>query len=141
MGLQPLTRGLDNMQSKLIHKQGRKSITDELESRKFLNNSPDLIKKYITRHLTDEMTHTDIVTKSEQLQAANVVANAEHTKPWYYRELSRYTNATRTRSSYTARQPRPDKSQQPQNCPAITGARLIASAGTQGSDWDEIHTP
>ena len=53
----------DDMQSKLIDKLSRKSITDAGEIRKFINNIPNIIKKSITPHLTDDMTYNDIVNK------------------------------------------------------------------------------
>ena len=101
MGVRRFGRALDNMQSKLIDKPGRKSITEEVNIRKFLNNIPDIIKKSITPHLTDDMIYNDIVTKSEQFEAANRVANAKHTKPGDLSKVSKYTNAHSTRSSYS----------------------------------------
>ena len=71
MGVHRFTRALDDMQSKLIAKQGRKSITDVVKIRKFLNNLPDISKKSLTPHLTDDMTYNDIVYKSEQFEAVN----------------------------------------------------------------------
>ena len=132
------SRALDDMLSKLIDKQGYKSITEEVKIRKFLNNISAVIKKSLTPHLTDDMTFDQIVTKSEQFEAANGVANAEHTKPGYHSEAPRYTNATSTRSSYPTQQPRPDKGQPLQNRQATQGGRSTASAGTKNSDWDKI---
>ena len=48
--------GLYDMQSMLIDKASRKSITDEVKIRKLLKNIPDIIEKTITPHLTDDMT-------------------------------------------------------------------------------------
>ena len=76
-------RVLDDIQRKLIDKQGRKSITNEVKIRNFLNNIPDIIKNTITPHLTDYMTYNDIVTKSQPFEAANRVANAEPNKTEY----------------------------------------------------------
>ena len=56
MGIHLFARAQDNMQSKLINKQWRKSITDAVKIRKFLNYIPDIIKKAITLHLTDDIT-------------------------------------------------------------------------------------
>ena len=138
MGAHVFARALDDMQSKLIDKQGHKSIREEVKIRKFLNNISDVIKKSLTPHLTDDMTFNQIVTKSEQFEAANRVANAEHTKPGYLRKAPRYTNATSTRSSYPTQQPGPDKGQPQQNRQATQGGRSTASAGTKNSDWDKI---
>ena len=110
MGVHRFARALDAMQSNLIDKQGHKSITEEVKIRKFLNNISDVIKKSLTPHLTDDMTFKEIVTKSEQFEAANRVANAEHTKPEYSSKAPRYTNTTSTRSSYPTQQ-RPGKGQ------------------------------
>ena len=74
-------RALNDMQSKLIAKQGRKSITDEVRMSKFLNNMPDIIKTSIRPHLPDDMTYNDIITKSRQFEGTNQGADAEHTKP------------------------------------------------------------
>ena len=71
------------MLSQVIDRQGRKSITDEVKIRKFLNNIPDIIKKSITPHVTDDMAYTHIVNKSEQFVAAKRGANVEHTKTGY----------------------------------------------------------
>ena len=84
------------------------------------------------------MTFNQIVTKSEQFEAANRVANAEHTKSGYSSKVPRYTNATSTLSSYPTQQPRPDKGQPQQNRQVTQGGRSIASAGTKNSDWDKI---
>ena len=134
-----VARALDDMQSKLIDKQGHKSIRDEVKVSKFLNNMPDIIKKSITPHLANGMTHNDIITKSEQFEAANRGANAEHTIPGYYSKVSKYTNAASTHLSYTTQQLRPDKGQPPQNRLATSGARSIASAGTKDSGCDKIN--
>ena len=71
MGVHPFARALNAMQSKLIYKQGYKSITAQVKIRKFYNNILDIIKKSITAHLTENMTYNDIVTESEQFEAAN----------------------------------------------------------------------
>ena len=138
MGVHRFARALDDMQSKLIDKQGRKSITEEVKIRKFLNNIWNVIKKSLTPHLTDDVTFNQRVSKSEQFQAANRVANEEHTKPGYSSRAPRYTNATSNRSSYPSQQPRPDKGQPQQNRQATQCGRSTASAGTKNSDWDKI---
>ena len=56
MGVHRFARAQDDMQSKLIDKQCRKSITDAVKIRKFLNYIPEIIKKAITQHLTDDIT-------------------------------------------------------------------------------------
>ena len=104
-------RALYKIQSKLIDKQGCKSSTDEVKIRKFLHNIPNISMKSITPHLTDHMTYNNIVTKSEQFEAVNRVANVEHTKPGYTCKVSRYSHATSTRSNYTTQQTRPDNGQ------------------------------
>ena len=139
IGVHRFARALDHMPSKLIDKQGHKSITEEVKIRKFLNNISDVIKKPLTPHLTDDMTYNQIVTKSEQFEAANPVANAEHTKPGYTSKTPRYTDATSTRSSYATQQPRPDKGQPQQNRQMTQGGRSTASAGTKNSDLDKIN--
>ena len=118
MGVHRFTRALDDMQSKLIDKQGHKSITEEVKIRKFLKNISDVIKKSLTPHLTDDRTFNQTVTKSEQFEAANRVANAEHITSGYPSKAPRYTNSTSTRSSYPTQQPRPDKCQPQENCQA-----------------------
>ena len=100
MGVHRFARASDDMQSKLIYKQCHKSITEQVKIRKFLNNISNVIDKFLTPHLTDQMTFNKIVTKSEQFEAANRVANAEHTKLGYPRKPPRYTNANSTRSNY-----------------------------------------
>ena len=65
MGVHRFARAPDDMQRRLIDKQGRKSITDEVKIRTFLNYIPDIIKKSITQHAIDDTTYHDIVTKSE----------------------------------------------------------------------------
>ena len=111
MGMHRSTRALHHTHSKLMHTQGRKSITAEVKIRKFLNNISDVIRKSITAHLPDDMTYNDIVTKSEQFAAANQAGNIEHTKPGYCREESWYTHATSMRSSYQTPQRALDKYQ------------------------------
>ena len=63
MGVHPFAGALYDMHSKLIDKQCRKSIVDEVEIRKFLSNIPDIINKSTTSYLTDDMTYHDIVSK------------------------------------------------------------------------------
>ena len=67
MGVHLLKRALYNMQSKLIDKEACKSITDEVKIREFLNEIPDVFKKSITPHLTNDMSYSYIITKSERL--------------------------------------------------------------------------
>ena len=78
IGIHCFATGLYYMQSKLIDKQGRKSITDEVKIRKLLHNIPDIIKKSIKLHLPDDITYNDIISKSEQFEATNRVANVEY---------------------------------------------------------------
>ena len=131
-------RVLDDMQSKLIDKQGRESITAEVKIRKFLYNISDVIKKSITCHLTDDVTYDHIVTKSEQFEGANGVPNTEHIKQGYYGKIQKYTNVTGTRSSYAPQQTKPEKDQLQQNRQATPGARSTASAGTKNSERYKI---
>ena len=56
MGVHPFARAVDKMLSELGDKQGCKSIADEVKIGRFLNNMPDIIKKSITLHRTDDMT-------------------------------------------------------------------------------------
>ena len=138
MDVHRFARVLDNMQSKLIHKQGRKSITEEVKISKLRNNICNVSKKSITRHFTDDMTFNEIVTKSEEFESPNRGANAEQTKQGYPNKPSKSTNATSTRSSYPTQQTRPDKRQPHQHRQARPGGRSTASAGTRNSVWDEI---
>ena len=108
MGVHCFVRALDDMQSKLIDKQGRNWITEEVKVIKLPNKISYVIKKSLTPHLRGDMTFNQIVTQSEQFEAANRVANAEHTKPGYPSKVPRYTDATSTCSSYPTQQPRPD---------------------------------
>ena len=138
MGVHRFARALDDMQGKVIVKQGCKSITDEVKVSKFLNNIPDIIKKSITPHWTHDMSCNDIITKSERFEAANRGADADYTKPGYSSEVSTYQNTTSTRSSYPSQQPRADKDQPQQNHLATLGARSPASAETKDTDRDKI---
>ena len=62
MGVHRFERAVDDMQSKLIDKQGAKSITDAVKIRKFINNIPEIIKKSITPHLPEKETNNAVVT-------------------------------------------------------------------------------
>ena len=134
MSVPRLARGRDDMRSKLIDKEGRKSITDEVKIRKLHNHILDIIKKSITAYLTDDVIYNHIVNRSEQFEGSNRGANAEHTKSGYSSKVSRYNHTTRTPLSYPTEQARPDKDQAPQNRTATPGARSIASVGTNASD-------
>ena len=101
MGVQRFARAPDDMQSKLIYRQGCKLITDEVKIWKFHNNIPDNIKTSITPHLTDDMTYSYIITKSEHFDDVDRGAIAEYTKPGYASKVSRDTNATCSRLSYS----------------------------------------
>ena len=138
MGVQRFARALGDIQRKLIDKQGRKSITDEVKIMKFLNNIPDIIKKSITAHLTDDVTYNHIVRKSEQFEAVNRGSNADHTNLGYHSNVSRYPNATCTRSSSRTQQPRPDKGPPHQNGLATLGATSTAPGGTKDLNRDDI---
>ena len=111
LGVHGFAKVLDDMQSKPIVKEGRKFITDEVKISKFHNNIPDVSKKSITPHLTDDIKYNDIVTKSEQFKVANRGANAEYTKPEYSRKVFMFTHASSTCARYPALQRRPDKCQ------------------------------
>ena len=54
-GVHIFARALDDKQSILIDKEGRKSISEEVKIREFLHNIPDVITKFITPHLIDDM--------------------------------------------------------------------------------------
>ena len=71
MSVHRFDRALDDMLSKLIDKQGRKSISDEVNIWKLVYNILDIIKKCLTPHQPDDVTYNDVVTKSEQFEAAN----------------------------------------------------------------------
>ena len=126
------------MQSKLIDRQDRKSITEEVNLRKFLNNILYVIKWSITPHLTDDMTFDEIVIKSEKLEVANRGTNAEHSKQEYLRKLHRYPEATSAHSTNHTEQPTADKSQPQQKRHPTPGGRATASAVTKNSDWNPI---
>ena len=115
MGVQDFARALNEMQSKLIDRQGWKSITEEVKIRKFFNNIADVIKKSITTPVTDNMTLNEIVTKSEQFIAVIGGVNAENTKLGYLSSVFKYTNATSTSSSYPTQQLKSDKVYTQQN--------------------------
>ena len=138
MGVHHFTSARDDMQRKLIDKQGRKSITDEVIIGKFLNNIPHIITQSITHHLTNNMTHNDIVPEEEEFVALNRCSHAAHTKAGYYSKLSRCPHATSTRLSYPALQPRPATGQLPQYCVPSPVARSTASTETKDPDWDKI---
>ena len=135
MGIHRFARAVEHMQSKLIDKQGCKLITDDVKIRKFLNNIPDIIKKAITLHLTDDMTYNEIVSKSERFEGANRGANAEHTKPGSLSKVLRYTDATSTCLSHARQQSRPGKGQPPQNRLTTPDARSTVSAPTKDCEW------
>ena len=138
MAVHCFARPLDEVHRILIDKQGTKSITNEVNIRKFRNNLADVIEKSITSHLTEDMTYKDIVRKSEPLKALNRVSNGKHTKAGYSRQVCKHTNAINSPSSYWTQQPRPGKRQPHQNCQTIPEAGSTASAGSKNSDWDKI---
>lgn len=81
MGVDRFGRALCDMPRKLIDKHSAQSITDLVKIWQFIYNIPDIIKQSIIPHLTDDVTYNDIVTKSEQCEGTNQLANAAHTKP------------------------------------------------------------
>ena len=57
-----LSIDMDNIHSKVIAKQGSKSITDGVEIRKLLDFITDVIKESITHDLRDDVTYNAIIT-------------------------------------------------------------------------------
>ena len=126
------------MQSKLIDKQGRNSVTDVVKIRNLQNNIPDIIKKSIAPHLTEDRTHTDIVTNKAQSKGANQGSNAEHTNPGFRSRVSGYSHTSSTRCSYAALQSKPDQGQPLENRLRTSGVRSTASAANKDAEWDKI---
>ena len=100
---------LENIQTKVIDKQGSKSITHVVEIRKFLHFITDVIKESIRHDLIDDVTKNEILTTSEKYEDVNRGGHAEHIRPGYYSSVSSYSHTTSTPSSHHAQHLRPDK--------------------------------
>ena len=68
MYLHPFARAKDAMQCKLIDKQGRKWITDEVKIRKCLCHIPDIIYMSIIPYSSNDLTCNRIVSNSYNLK-------------------------------------------------------------------------
>ena len=76
---------------------------------------------------------------SEQCEGMNQITNTEYTRAGYTSKVTKYTDDTKTRSSFIQPQSRPNKGSPNQNHQASVGTRSTASSGTKNSDLDLIN--
>jgi len=70
MGIKTFTNWLEELQIKLIDKDGNQCILEEVKRRKFLNHLPDYIETTLVPQILDSWTFNDLVKKAESYEAA-----------------------------------------------------------------------
>ena len=61
---------INEMQIKLIDKDGNQCISNEVKRRKLLNNLPPYMEETLMPQIKDDWTYEDIVEKAESYEAA-----------------------------------------------------------------------
>jgi len=70
MGIKTFTNWLEELQIKLIHKDGNQCISEEVKRRKFLNHLLDYMETTLVPQILDSWTSNDLVKKRESYEAA-----------------------------------------------------------------------
>jgi len=69
MGIKTFANWLEELQIKLIDKNGNQCISEEVEHRKFLNHLPDCMETTVVPQILDSWTFNDLVKKAESYEA------------------------------------------------------------------------
>jgi len=72
MGIKIFANWLEELQIKLIDKDGNQCISEEVKGRKFLNYLPDYMETTLVPQILDSYTFNDLVKKAESYEAARV---------------------------------------------------------------------
>jgi len=70
MGIKTFANWLEELQIKLIDKDGNQCISEEIKRRKFLNHLPDYMETTLVPQILDSWTFNDLVKKAESYEAA-----------------------------------------------------------------------
>ena len=70
MGIKTFTNWLEELQIKLIDRDGNQSISDEVKRRKFLNPQLDYMETTLVPQILDSWTLNDLVNKGESYESA-----------------------------------------------------------------------
>jgi len=65
MGIKTFANWLEELQIKLIDKEGNQCISEEVKRRKFLNHLPDYMETTLVPQRLDSWTFNDLVKKAE----------------------------------------------------------------------------
>ena len=69
MGIKTFANWLQELQIKLIDKDGNQSISEEVKGRKFLNYLPNYVETTLVPEILDSWTFHDLVKKGESYEA------------------------------------------------------------------------
>jgi len=70
MGYKTFANWLEELQIKLIYKDGNQCISEEVKRRKFLNHLPDYMETTLVPQILDSWPFNDLVKKAESYEAA-----------------------------------------------------------------------
>jgi len=70
IGIKSFANWLEELQIKLIDKDGNQCISEEVKRRKFLNHLPDYMETTLVPQILDSWTFNDLVKKAEFYEAA-----------------------------------------------------------------------
>jgi len=70
MGIKTFANWLEELQIKLIDKDGNQCISEEVKRRKFLNHLLDYMETTLVPQIHDSWTFNDLVKKAESYEAA-----------------------------------------------------------------------
>jgi len=70
MGIKTFANWLEELQIKLIDKDGNPYVSEEVKSRKFVNNVPDYMETTLVPQILDSWTLNNLVKKVESYKAA-----------------------------------------------------------------------
>jgi len=70
MGFKTFANLLEDLQIKLIDKDGKQCISEEVKRRKFLNHLPEYMVTTLVPQILDSLTFNDLVKKVKSWEAA-----------------------------------------------------------------------
>ena len=69
MGIKTFANWLEELQIKLMDKDGNQCISEEVKGRKFLNHLPDYMETTLVPQILDSWMFNDLVKKAESYEA------------------------------------------------------------------------
>jgi len=132
MGIKTFANWLEELQIKLIDKDGNQCILEEVKCRKFLNHLPDYMETTLVPHILDSWTYNDLVKKAESYEAARTHGRISATpKP-----ARQPTTPSVLHPGRNHRRDRNTENKKTSSNPGRTPA--MKTTGTNDPDWEVV---